>query len=147
MLRHVLRTSRRLLSQTLRAVRKRSRAYLEVAALEERVTPDATPMLTMSMPAQMVLVAPAIPGPAVAPAASLSIPIPGQSIVRLDLIAPGEGPLAELADNGSNADVAQTTAKAQPEEEPAAPASNTVSDEELAAMLEAAAQEVASKEC
>jgi hypothetical protein len=132
MLQHVFRTVRYL---TRQSVGKRAPAALEVMALEERATPDATPVWTMPMGPQIVVTAPAIAGSTIVTPGSLAIPMAGQSMVRLDLIAPGEGAEEQHADDGSEPEVPDSViAKVQPEAAVAQP-SNTISDEELAEYL------------
>jgi len=136
MLQHVLRTYRYLSLLARKSAAKRAPALLELMSLEERATPDATPMLTMPIAPPVVLTAPAIAGAAVVAPGSLAIPMAGQSMVRLDLIGPGEGVEEHHADDGSEPEYPDSViAKVQPEEPAIAQPSNTISDEELAEYL------------
>jgi hypothetical protein len=106
---------------------------LEVTELEERATPAATPIFAplLTSPAT-VLVAPQMP------TGSLAIPLPGQTMVRLDLNAPGQSPPAQSADEAANQFV-QHRADAEAPPIASTNADELVIEEELAEMLAASA--------
>jgi hypothetical protein len=137
MFRHVLRTYQLLSRWASRPTRHRSYASLDITRLEERANPDATSVMTLPLAPQSFVAAPAIPVPT---DTGLTIPMAGQSIVRLDLIAPGEGPQSEYADDVDTDAQDNTAAKTLPEDADAQPVKPaTVTDEELAEMIEQAA--------
>lgn len=83
-----------------RPARSRTSVSLQVVALEERATPAAPPtILPLVAVPQTVLVAPTAPMPS---SGSLAIPIAGQSIVRLDLIAPCESTPPQSEDDAAD---------------------------------------------
>jgi len=94
MLERVLTAYHRFAKSTGRSAPSRRPVSLQVAALEERATPAAS-YVPLVAPPQTVLVAPIAAPASVVGHGSLAIPMPGQSIVRLDLIAPGDTSQAE----------------------------------------------------
>jgi hypothetical protein len=122
---------------TARSASARLPVSLNVVALEERATPTATPALVpLVAPPQAVLVAPIVTAAPVS--GSLAIPMAGQSMVRLDLIAPGESAQTESAD-----DAAEFLGRHWREADAPLPVAQSnaddlaVSEEELAEMLAA----------
>lgn len=119
MLQHVISTYQRF-AKWSRQSRWSRPVKLNVVALEERATPAATANITpLVAPPQTVQVAPIIAG-------SLAIPMAGQSMVRLDLIAPGESARAEHADVWTEPEA--LVARTQPQEPIAAPAESNADD-------------------
>jgi hypothetical protein len=139
MLQHVIAAYQRFAKWTRRSAWSRPLVSLDVVALEERATPAAAPSFVPLIAApQTVLVAPL---PAATPAVgsgSLAIPMAGQSIVRLDLMPPGDGVQAEQVDET----IFATSHQQEPAALPTAPTSAedlAVSEEELAELLAASA--------
>jgi hypothetical protein len=140
MLQQVRAAYHRFVQRAGRSAWARPQVALNVVALEERATPTATPsFVPLVAPPQTVLVARIVATPIVGNgngSGSLAIPSAGQSMVRLDLIAPGESGQADQPDEN-------VFAKAH-RQEPAAPLvaqtnadDLAVSDEELAELLAA----------
>ncbi len=141
MLQQVISTYHRFANWTRRPASTRPLVSLHVVALEERATPTAAPILTpVGAVPDTVQVAHFVAAPVVGPA----IPLAGQSMVRLDLIAPGESPHADQGDDwgdlGSNPDVFAKTPRHEPET-PVLPQKDAeapvVSEEELADLIAA----------
>jgi hypothetical protein len=133
MLQHVISVYRRITKWTGRSAGSRRLVSLNVVALEERATPAATPIFAPLVTSPItVLVAPPTP------TGSLAIPMPGQTMVRLDLIGPGESPPAKSADDAANQFV-QHRADAETPPVATTNADEVVMEEELAEMLAASA--------
>jgi hypothetical protein len=133
MFQHVASAYHRFANWTGRSGGSRPLVSLEVVALEERATPAAS-YVPLLVPPQTVLVAPiAAPAPG---NGGLAIPMAGQSMVRLDLIAAGDSSQTEQPEESVFAAPHRQEADAPPAAQPNAE-DLAVSDEELAELLAA----------
>ncbi len=131
MIQHVIAVYRHFTKCTGRSAGSRRLVSLNVAALEERATPTAMPTFTLLAAApQTVLVAPPSSG-------SLPNPLAGQTIVRLDVIGPGETPRSHSAEDAADLLVQHRQESDAPDLAQAAAEKLAASEEEMEEFLAA----------